>query len=94
VHVKDVVRANFSAMEADLPSRFAVFNVGTGRQTSLLDVLNELGRNKGAVLSAVKHPERPGDIRHSVASIESARKILHYDPAIALNAGLSTLCER
>ena len=36
-------------------------------------------------------PARPGDVKHSYASIEAARKGLGYEPATTLQGGLSRM---
>ncbi len=45
-----------------------------------------LGRD--APLPPVHEPDRPGDVRHSLADIAAARATLGYEPAIDLRAGI------
>ena len=93
-HVDNVAAAivRIGVQTEPLPNR--VYNIGTGVQTSLLDLHRTLveaieatGR-KVAYRSANHKPWRPGDIFHSVASIERARREIGYEPHISLAAGL------
>jgi UDP-glucose 4-epimerase len=91
IHVWDVVKANLRALEAERASGEA-FNIGTGERTSinrLFAILAEL-TDKSDI-----HPtyarERPGDIKHSYASITKAREILGFESKTQLRQGLQRL---
>jgi dTDP-L-rhamnose 4-epimerase len=92
VHVDDVARANVLAMEqvvADPASRFAAYNVCSGRPVTILDVARQVGAGSTSRLE----PEmtggfRPGDVRHVVASPELAARELGFTAAIAPDTGL------
>jgi len=87
VNVDDVVRANLLACEA-VTADAEASNIGSGRATSLKELLAEIS---GLVPNpiAVRHePARAGDIRRSVASIERARQVLGFEPTISLGSGL------
>ena len=71
--------------------RFNVFNVATGKQTSLLDLLKALEQIAGRKVARNFSPSREGDIRHSLAGISKARKILGYRPHMELGGGLREL---
>ena len=90
VYVEDVVRATASALLADQKSP-AVFNVGSGQEHTILEVLIGLA----AALDMPVHPRfespRQGDIRRSWASIELAHKFLDFKPEISLEEGLKRL---
>ena len=91
VFVRDVVQANLRAMESDQAGRGDVFNVGTGRRTSLLDLLAALGDLTGRRPAPEFREARAGDIRHSVSDIGRARSVLGYEPAYGLREGLAEL---
>jgi UDP-glucose 4-epimerase len=82
VHVRDVVRANFLAARSR--SR-EVLNVGSGRATSIRELALLIG---GPEYPVVHEPPRPGDVPHSVASVEAARTQIGYAPSISLEEGL------
>lgn len=86
-YVDNVVEANLLAAKAPNVSG-EVFNVGGGKSHTL----NELVRLLNELLSTSFEPEyvspRPGDVRHSMASIDKARRLLGYSPSVAFEKGL------
>jgi UDP-glucose 4-epimerase len=88
VYVSDVVGALRRAAEAPGTSG-KVYNVGTGRRTTVLDLLGALNRLLGKNVVAGHGPARPGDVRHSCADISRARRELGFEPAVAFEEGLS-----
>ncbi len=92
VFVGDVVQANLLAMRTPAAAA-GVFNVGTGRQTSLLDLLATLQAIAGRSGAPEFAEARAGDIRDSVADISRAREVLGYEPRATLHAGLAELWE-
>ncbi len=87
-YVTDVVQALLLAAERPGVSG-QVFNVGTGRGTSLLELLAAMNRHLGTVM-APRHAEpRAGDIRHSRADISKARTMLGYEPTVPFEEGLA-----
>jgi UDP-glucose 4-epimerase len=91
VFVRDVVRANLLAMEAPALGDGEVVNIGTARAVSLLDLLEVLRDLTGRSFETVFKPERPGDIRHSLADLTLARTRMGYEPVTDIRAGLAEL---
>ena len=91
VFVKDVVQANLLAMTASKAGKGEIFNVGTSRATSLLDLLDALKTLIGRNFTVQFKPARAGDIRHSVADISLARSVLGYTPRFDILQGLKEL---
>jgi nucleoside-diphosphate-sugar epimerase len=87
VYVANVVEANLRACGA-APAAGEVVNVGTGVETSLLDLLTILGGLAGRATNPQFHAPRPGDIRRSYGDIARATTLLGYQPAISLADGL------
>ena len=87
-YVADVVQANILALTAK-DAVGQTMNVATGKRISV----NQLYEEIDAILKTgikVKHgPPRPGDIKHSVADISLARKLLGYEPRVAFAEGLA-----
>ena len=77
----------------------SVFNVAYGDNTTLNQLFEALRLNLAkfdpaiAELKPVYGPNRPGDIPHSLASIEKARMILGYDPQFNAEQGFEMACE-
>lgn len=88
VAVDDVVQANWLAATGPFDPQQAVFNVGRGEQTSLNQIVTTLGGITGQPLTVNYAPERPGDIRYSVADIGRIQAHLGYRPAVDISTGL------
>lgn len=94
-HVANVVQANLlAAVTTDAAARDQVYNVAVGDRTSLNDlvaVLRELlaERHSGLrITPAVYADFRPGDVRHSQASIAKVQRLLGYHPIHDVRSGL------
>jgi UDP-glucose 4-epimerase len=86
-YVADVVQALLKAAEKPGVSG-KVYNVGTGRSVSLLDLVAELNAGLGTSLQPRHGAERAGDIKHSRADISRARRELGYEPGVSFADGL------
>jgi UDP-glucose 4-epimerase len=87
VFVTDVVKALTQAAETPgVAGR--VYNVGTGRRTTVLDLIAELNRLLGKSVVPGHGPARPGDVRHSCADISRARRELGFEPSVSFRDGL------
>jgi dTDP-L-rhamnose 4-epimerase len=92
VHVSDIVRANLLVMN-DARADGGIFNVGTGRVTTILEIAQVLAKLYGKQLKPeINGKYRAGDIRHCVADISKLRA-LGYEPAMNLEKGLADLVE-
>ncbi len=65
-----------------------IYNMADGKQTSLLRLLELLSTLLGKTIEPIFEPARVGDVRESLADITQARKVLGYEPKIALEPGL------
>jgi UDP-glucose 4-epimerase len=88
-YIENVVEGNLLALTAD-PARVGgrVLNVACGGRTSLLELLDVIGRETGAEIRPIFDPPRAGDVRDSQASIDAARECLGFEPKVALEEGL------
>ena len=87
VYVSDVADALIRAAERPGVSG-RVFNVGTGKSVTLLDLIAEMNRILGTSAVPTHGPPRAGDIRHSRAKIESISEALGYAPRVPFAEGL------
>ncbi|MDR3636809.1 MAG: SDR family oxidoreductase [Isosphaeraceae bacterium] len=87
-YVANAVAANLAALKAERPLGGDVFNVGTGRRISLLDLVAALNRVLGTDLEPDLQPSRAGDVLHSQASLERIGAALGYRPAVDFEEGL------
>jgi len=88
-YIDNVVRANLLAATSDRALGGEVLNIGTGRRSSLLDVLRGMGKALGIEVSPSFAAPRAGDVRHSLADISRAREVLGYEPIVGLDEGLA-----
>ena len=86
-YVSNVVQALLQAAETPSVSG-QVFNIGTGRSITVLDLVSELNRLLGQTIVSQHTAPRSGDVPYSLANIESARRFLGYDPSVSFEEGL------
>jgi UDP-glucose 4-epimerase len=89
-HVRNVVAANCLAAER-AEAVGEVFNVACGRQYSLMDIIEIIGRELPAGTPPVRShhvPARAGDVRHTLADLTKAARGLGYRVVIGFEAGL------
>lgn len=100
VHVDDVARllVRLATDPWSHPPR-AVYNVGTGKQTSLANLVHTLAETlrargvDGDHLTPRVGPARSGDLDHSVADLAAITADLGWRPSVALDDGLSELID-
>jgi len=87
LYVDDLVDAVLLADKSETPGE--VFQIASGRETSLKDLLAAMKRVLPGVKFDVRYePARAGEILRNYASIEKARRLLGYNPSKALDEGL------
>jgi dTDP-L-rhamnose 4-epimerase len=90
IDIRDVVRANLLAIEKK-EADYEMFNVGTGKPTTILDIARLLIKLYGKKLEPkIMNKYRIGDIRHCYADISKIRK-LGFEPEIDLEQGMREL---
>jgi UDP-N-acetylglucosamine 4-epimerase len=85
--VENVVQANVKALFAPL-EQHDVVNIACGGMTSLNQLWRMICEDISVRLDPVYAPQRTGDIKHSLASIEKARRLFGYQPIIEMEKGL------
>jgi UDP-glucose 4-epimerase len=86
-YIDDVVQANLLAATAEKGIGEA-FNVAKGKAYSLLDLIAALSRILDKNLQWIHTPSRQGDVRHTLADISKARRILGYKVHTEFEQGL------
>ena len=86
VYVGDVVRANLAALAYD---GSGVFNVGTGRETSVNELFRLLRAETGADVEETHGPAKPGEQQRSVLGYENAERDLGWTPQVPIEDGLA-----
>lgn len=93
VYVADVANANVLAAIKPLPDAGPLdtrsFNIGTGVETSVVQ-LAELIRDVSGATPAIEHaPDRAGEVRRSVLLASKAEKVLGWAPRMSIADGIS-----
>lgn len=92
VFVGDVVEAVLAGLRSP-HARGEAINIGTGRATSIRELARTIVESTGSG-SMIEHgPERPGDIRHSVAKVDKAESLLGFKAKTPLADGLASTIE-
>lgn len=91
-HVRDIVQANMLALARD-EMAYGVYNVGTGRPLTILDVAEALIEELGSTQrSEIAQQYRAGDIRHCYADIDRIASF-GYRPTVRFEEGVAELTE-
>ena len=94
-YIDNVIKMNLLAINTtDKATINQIYNTAVGEQTSILQMTNLLIKYLSKYDKDIKliRPEfglpRQGDIKHSIASIEKAKKLLAYQPDFSFKKGL------
>lgn len=93
-YIDNVVQANILASFAPGEAKAKVYNVAFGQRTTLNELFEliraEVARHRPEAVSMrpVYRDFRPGDVRHSLADISRAQKLLGYAPTCDVRQGL------
>lgn len=85
-YIDDVIEANLSCLENGKAGE--IYNIGGGAQKKLEEIvliLEEVCQKKAKIKKEERHK---GDVPHTLANIEKARKELRYSPQTELSQGL------
>lgn len=88
VYVGDVVRAFLAAADADRPG---IWNIGTGTETSVLDLVRIIGEIAGRPLPPRLCPPRPGELARSVLDVNRAVRELGWRSSVSLAQGIEAV---
>ena len=89
-NVRDVVQGITLAIELDRQLGATVFNIGTGKPTSLNDIISALEKAFGRPSQAeyIENPVKEGYIQGQHADISHIREVLGYQPTVELEDGI------
>ncbi len=94
-YIDNVIHANLLSLTTTNPKSLnTVYNVACGDRNTLNDLVKFLKNylsdydNDIKNIEVIYGPKRPGDIPHSQASIEKAKRLLNYKPQYSLQKGL------
>jgi UDP-glucose 4-epimerase len=88
VYVGDAVAAFLSAADRGMPG---TWNIGTGREVSVLDLARVIGRVAGRQVDPLFAPARPGELLRSALAVERAARDLGWRPETSMDAGVGAV---
>ncbi len=91
--VENVVQANIKALFVESLAHHEVINIAFGQRTTLNQLWERINLIAGIDLEANYRPERKGDVKHSLASVDKARNLIGYEPLISVLDGLQMAVE-
>ncbi|MFC2058705.1 NAD-dependent epimerase/dehydratase family protein [Chloroflexota bacterium] len=90
IHVSDIVTANILALEKE---KNAIYNIGTGVETSDQEIFDTLARVLGYSGTPVYAPVRKGEVYRICLNTDKARQGLGWSSTIALEEGMEQTAE-
>ncbi len=84
VYVEDIAKANLKSLNAPVGS----YNIGTGIETSVNDLISELKKSSGTAFEVNYAEERPGEVQSISLEVTQAEKILGWKPSVNLGDGI------
>ena len=98
-YIDNVIQMNKLALFTDNPEAVnQIYNTAFGERTTLnqlVDYLREFLSEFDAQIASIEPthgPNRKGDIPHSLASIDKAKKLMNYNPQFSMRDGLKQAC--
>lgn len=90
IHVDDVGQAFVSAGTAPW-SGFTPLNVGTGKATSISEVISTISRALGVEPEIDRRPARQGEVQHSIADISRVQRSLGFRASTAFEESIASM---
>ncbi len=99
-YIDNVIQMNMRALTTTSPEAVnQVYNTAFGERTTLNQLVAALRDNLAnfdseiAKIEPIHGPNRVGDIPHSLACIDKAKRLLGYDPKYSMAEGLKECCQ-
>ncbi|MGC8979104.1 SDR family oxidoreductase [Caldisericum sp.] len=87
-YVKNVVESNILAATSDKVGHGETINIACGESITLNQLVNRINEIFGMNIKPIYTDPRPGDVKHSLASIDRAKELLGYTVKIPFLDGL------
>ncbi len=87
-YIDNAVEANLLACKSDKVGQGEVINVACGKRYSLNEMVRMLNQILDTDIEPVYSESRPGDVKHSLADISKAGKLLGYEVMTSFREGL------
>ncbi len=86
-YVDNVVEANLLAAKAK-QTKGEVVNIACQQAVTVNEIIGMINKLAGKDIKSIYVPSRPGDVKHSLADISLAKKLLGYKPVVPFEQGL------
>jgi UDP-glucose 4-epimerase len=93
IHVVDLAKAHIAAlklMEQESFKGYDVFNIGTGRGYSVLEVISAFERVTGVKLNYTIGPRRSGDIEQVWGDVSKSKQYLHWQTVLEIDTMMAS----
>ena len=91
-YIDNVVSANLSASEAK-ETHGEVINIACGKRITINQLSDIIKKELKSQINPIYGNERPGDVKHSLADITLANKLINYKPIVDVYEGLQRTIE-
>ena len=92
IHVVDLAKAHVQSLSyldrIEKKSCFDIFNVGTGRGNSVMEVIKTFEQIRKEPLKYTIGPRRSGDVEQVYANVDKAKKLLNWSAELPLETAL------
>lgn len=89
IHVVDLAKAHVAAIKRletkAAASNYEIFNLGTGKGSSVLEIIHAFESSTGAKLNYVIGPRREGDIEQVYGDVSKAATLLNWKAELGIN---------
>ncbi|SIR10342.1 SDR family oxidoreductase [Pontibacter lucknowensis] len=86
--VENAVQANIKALLLDKVDKDEIVNIAFGKRTTLNELWRSIASTSMTAVIPEYREERKGDVRHSLADISKAKKLIGYSPMFSVTDGL------
>ena len=85
IFAKDAITQSVSAMKSGAKG---IYNIGSGTQTSINQIISILQKLCGYKIAVEYLPQNPNDLKHSCADISAAKKAFSFNPTTTIEDGI------
>jgi len=90
-YIDNVVDANILALKNN--TKWDIFNIGGGQRITVNELIKMLNKICSTNIKPTYTSKKVGDINHTWANIEKAKKLLKYEPKIDIKTGVKKYVE-
>lgn len=92
VYIEDVVAANLAALNGQ-QAKSGIYNVGTGVETNVNQLFNEINSRLGGTFREEHGPEKPGEQQTSCLACGKIKSNFGWKPATDITTGIGKTCD-